>query len=221
MTNVRSAYLQVQHEAVVKDHNNVTAFVLAGGASRRMGRDKALLELNGVPMVVRMARQAEPHVASVTVVGPPERYAQLGLRVVLDRWPGAGPLGGILTALGASTSHWNLILGCDLPHLTSEWIEWLISRTLESPAQAIVPESRRGLEPLAAIYRKDCGLAFSTALKRGVRRVSEAVGEICFEKVTATEWRKLGLTDMLFHNMNTPGDFAKAQRRIRQAKMTP
>ena len=66
----------------MKDHNNVAAFVLAGGASRRMGRDKALLELDGVPMVVRMARLAEPHVASVTVVGPPERYASLGLGVV-------------------------------------------------------------------------------------------------------------------------------------------
>ena len=66
----------------MKHHNNVAAFVLAGGASRRMGRDKALLELNGVPMVVRMARLAEPHVASVTVVGPPERYASLGLSVV-------------------------------------------------------------------------------------------------------------------------------------------
>jgi molybdenum cofactor guanylyltransferase len=90
---------------VVKDHNNVAAFVLAGSASRHMGREKALLALNGVPMVVRMARLAEPHVASVTVVDPPERYAQLGQCVVLDRWQGAGPLGGILTALGASTSH--------------------------------------------------------------------------------------------------------------------
>lgn len=205
----------------MKDHNNVAAFVLAGGASRRMGRDKALLELNGVPMVVRMARLAEPHVASVTVVGPPERYASLGLSVVPDRWPGTGPLGGIATALSVSSADWNLIIGCDLPHLTSEWIEWLISRMLESPTQAVVPESRLGLEPLAAIYRKGCGLAFSTALKRGVRRVSEAVGEISFEKVTASEWHKLGMTDMLFHNVNTPEDFAKVQRRIRQAKMTP
>jgi molybdenum cofactor guanylyltransferase len=68
----------------VKDHNNVAAFVLAGGASRRMGRDKALLELNGVPMVVRMARLVGPNVASVTLIGPPERYAHLGLHVVAD-----------------------------------------------------------------------------------------------------------------------------------------
>jgi len=184
----------------VKDHNNVAAFILAGGASRRMGRDKALLALNGVPMVVRMARLAEPHVGSVTVVGPPERYASLGLFV--------------LSALSVSSADRNLILGCDLPFLTTEWIAWLIARALESAAQAVVPESGRGLEPLAAIYRKDCGLAFATALKRGVRRVSEAVGEISFEKVTAGQWQELGLTDVLFHNVNTQEDFAEARRRL-------
>ena len=167
----------------MKRCDDIAAFVLAGGASSRMGRDKALLELDGVPMVVRMARLAEPHVASVTVVGPPERYAHLGLGIVADRWRGTGPLGGIVTALGASSSRWNLILGCDMPYLTTAWIRWLIARTLESPAQAVVSESQRGLEPLATIYCKECAQAFSAALNRGVRRVSEALGEIFFEKV--------------------------------------
>jgi len=101
-----------------------------------------------------------------------------------------------------------------LAFLTTEWIAWLIERALESPAQAVVPESGRGLEPLAVIYRKDCGLAFATALKRGVRLVSEAVGEISFEKVTAGQWQELGLTDILFHNVNTQEDFAEARRRL-------
>jgi molybdopterin-guanine dinucleotide biosynthesis protein A len=198
----------------VKRCDNIAAFVLAGGASRRMGRDKALLELDGVPMIVRMARLAEPHVASVTVVGPAERYASLGLRVVADRRPGTGPLGGIVTALGASSSRWNLILGCDLPYLTAEWLVWLIARTPDSSVQAVVPESRRGLEPLAAMYSKDCELAFSAALERGVRRVSEALEEIFYERVTAGQWHEVPSTDMLFQNMNTPEDFAEAQRRI-------
>ena len=60
----------------------------------------------------------------------------------------------------------------------------------------------------------DCALAFYAAIERGVRRVSEALGEIFLEKVTASEWHALGSTDMLFHNMNTPENFAEAQRRI-------
>jgi molybdenum cofactor guanylyltransferase len=198
----------------VKPCHNIAGFVLAGGACRRMGRDKALLEVQGVPMLVRMAKLAEPYVGSVTVVGPPERYASLGLRVVADRWQSKGPLGGIVTALATSSSHWNLILGCDLPYLTAEWLEWLVARTLDSPAQAVVPESQQGLEPLIAMYRKDCAPVFSTALERGVRRVSEALGKISFEKVTAGQWRELGLTDKVFHNINAPEDFAEAQRRI-------
>jgi molybdopterin-guanine dinucleotide biosynthesis protein A len=198
----------------VKRCDSIAAFVLAGGASTRMGRDKALLELDGVPMIVRMARLAEPHVDSVTVVGPPERYAHLNPRVVADHRQGAGPLGGIVTALAASSSHWNLILGCDLPYLTAEWLVWLIAQTPDSPAQAVVPESKRGLEPLAAMYREDCAVAFSAALERGVRRVSEALDGIFFERVTAGQWHEVGPAETLFHNMNTPEDFAEAQRRI-------
>ena len=194
--------------------NHVSMFVLAGGASTRMGRDKALLQLDGVPMVVRMAQLADPCIASVTVIGPPVRYASLGLGVVPDLWPGVGPLGGIATALSVSQVGWNLILGCDLPFLTSEWIAWLIARALGSPAQAVVPESERGLEPLAAMYRKNCVLPFSCAVKRGVRRVSEALDEIMIEKVTAAQWHELGSTDMLFHNMNEPEDFTHAHRRF-------
>jgi molybdenum cofactor guanylyltransferase len=85
----------MEDQVDVNHCDNIAAFVLAGGASRRMGRDKALLKLDGVPMIVRMARLAGPHVASVTVIGPPKRYASLGLCVVPDRWPGVGPLGGL------------------------------------------------------------------------------------------------------------------------------
>ena len=154
---------------------NVAAFILAGGASERMGQDKALLELGGVPMVIRAARLAQPYVASVAIVAPQKRYAQLGLNILPDRWPGAGPLGGIATALGSTSTEWNLILGCDLPYLTPEWLTWLISRALESPAHVVVPESRRGLEPLAAMYHRSCGAALIAAVERGVRRVTEGL----------------------------------------------
>ena len=194
--------------------HNVAAFVLAGGASERMGQDKAILELGGVPMVMRAARLAQPYVASVAIVAPHERYAQLDLRILPDRWPGAGPLGGISTALGSTSAEWNLILGCDLPYLTPEWVAWLISHALESPAPAVVPESRRGLEPLAAMYHESCGAALTAAVERGVRRVTEGLSEILFERVSMAEWQELDPTGALFENMNTPEDYAEARRRI-------
>jgi molybdopterin-guanine dinucleotide biosynthesis protein A len=206
--------LKNKREPTRKPSDSVAAFVLAGGASTRMGRDKALLELDGVPMLLRMTRLAEPHVASFAAVGPPERYASLALDVVPDHWPGTGPLGGIATALRVSSSEWNLVLGCDLPYLTEEWINWLIARARESSAQAVVPEWQRGIEPLAAMYRKDCEPAFSAALGRGVRRISQALQDIVLERVTASHWHWIECADNLFQNVNRPEDFAEAQRRI-------
>jgi molybdenum cofactor guanylyltransferase len=203
-----------KYEATGKPRNSVAAFVLAGGASTRMGRDKALLELDGVPMLLRMIRLAEPHVASLAVIGPPERYGSLAPDIVPDHWPGTGPLGGIATALHVSSSEWNLVLGCDLPYLTEEWINWLIARARESSAQAVVPESKRGVEPLAAMYRHDCEPTFAAAVDRGVRRISEALQEITLERVTTSQWRGIEHADNLFQNMNTTEDFAEAQRRI-------
>jgi len=199
---------------MVKRWDQVAAFVLAGGGSTRMGRDKALLELGGEPMVVRAAHLAEPHVASVAVVAPVDRYAELGLHVLPDRWPGAGPLGGIATALSATRADWNLILGCDLPYLTSEWIAWLIPCAMSSLAQAVVPESRRGLEPLAAMYNRACAETLTAAVERGVRRVTEGLAEILVERVRAAEWQALDPSGRLFVNMNTPADYDEARGRI-------
>jgi molybdopterin-guanine dinucleotide biosynthesis protein A len=204
---------------MVKRWDQVAAFVLAGGGSTRMGRDKARLELGGEPMVIRAVHLAEPHVASVAVVAPGDRYAAMEMPVLPDRWPAAGPLGGIATALSTTSADWNLILGCDLPYLTSEWLAWFIPRAMNSPAQAVVPESRRGLEPLAAMYHRACAAALTAAVERGVRRVTEGLAEILVERVRAAEWQGLDPSGRLFDNMNTPEDYEEA--RVRIEKPTP
>ena len=87
----------------MSDGGSVAGFILAGGESSRMGVDKGLLEIAGVPMIVRAAALVESVVrAPVVVVGAPEKYSGLGLRAIADDWPGCGPLGGIATALRAS-----------------------------------------------------------------------------------------------------------------------
>src|ERR1700686_3217132 len=100
----------------MKRYRQVAGFILAGGASSRMGRDKGLLDFSGVPLILDTARLIEPLVAEVTVVGSPRRYAKLGLHVIADDVQvksgpdrlGCGPLAGIATALGATRLPWNL-----------------------------------------------------------------------------------------------------------------
>ena len=195
-------------------YDQVAGFILAGGASSRMGRDKALLEVGGLPMLVRTARLLEPLVVSVTVIGPPERYAPLALRVVPDDQPRLGPLGGLATALRISESEWNLVVGCDLPYLLGAWLDWLLARAVESRADAVVPESARGLEPLCAVYRARCAATISAALSRGERKLTDAISALRIEKVLQAEWERFSPAGRLFTNMNTPEDYAQARARL-------
>lgn len=204
------------HEAM-KRFNQVAGFILAGGQSSRMGRDKTLLEIGGAPLLVRTARLLEPRVVAVTIIGPTERYAALGWRVIPDDCPGLGPLGGLATALRISASEWNLVVGGDLPYLTGEWLEWLAARALNSAADAVVPESERGLEPLCAVYRARCAPALAQALDRGERKLTKVVGALQVEKIAATQWKAFDRGGLLFKNMNTPTDYQEARARLEGA----
>lgn len=209
-----------------KKYPDAAAFILAGGRSSRMGRDKAWLELAGVPLVLRIARAVEPLVCSVTVIGPPAsdagRFGALGLAAIADRIPeraasgesSCGPLGGIVTALSATHCSWNLVLACDLPYITTAWLEWLLARAIATEsagaAQAVVPERTSGVEPLAAVYRKECAQVLGEVLGRGVRKVSEALRDLRVARILEVEWRALDPEGSVLANMNSPEEYARA-----------
>lgn len=192
----------------------VAGFILAGGESSRMGRDKALLELGGAPLVVRTARLVESVVGPPTIVGEGGPYRELGLRVLADNWPSAGPLGGIATALRASEAPWNLIVACDLPHLTRAWLEYLVQRALGTQADAVLPMSTGGTEPLCAMYHKRCEPAIRAALQRGTRKVTEGLKELLVEMIGPLEWKSFDSEGLLFKNMNSPEDYEAARARL-------
>src|SRR5690349_16583137 len=125
-------------------NQTVRGYVLAGGASVRFGRDKALVEFAGQPILLRMSELLGSVLDDVTVIANPGKYASIGLDCVADQWPGEGPLGGIITALQttrdlAEDAEWNLILGCDMPFLTRDWLEYLAQRAASSDADVIAP----------------------------------------------------------------------------------
>src|ERR1700677_5319411 len=164
------------------DGVSIAGFILAGGESSRMGVDKGLLEIAGVPMIARAARWVESVVGPPgVVVGTPEKYRGLGLPAISEDWPGCGPLGGIATALRASDAEWNLIVACDLPYLTRTWLEYLLQRARDSAEEAVVarnltPANRRGAEPLCAMYHKGSDPELRRALERGVREGTDGPG---------------------------------------------
>lgn len=206
----------------MKRHLEVSAFILGGGASSRMGAEKGLLEIGNAPLILRTAQLLEPLVQEVTIVGHPERYSHLGLRAISDRAVQTGaensavrtPLVGIATALSVTGSPWNLILACDLPYLTREWVEWLLARPAKSGAQIVMPRTSAGLEPLAALYRRECAAPILGALERGIRKVTDALSHLQIEYVAEVEWSALDPEHRVLENMNSPEDYLDAKSRL-------
>jgi molybdopterin-guanine dinucleotide biosynthesis protein A len=179
-----------------------------------MGRDKALLELGGVALIVRAAAMVESVVGECAIVGDAMRLEGLELRVVADDFPGAGPLGGIATALGDSSAEWSLVIACDLPYLTRAWLDFLVKRTVGSKADAILPMNERGAEPLCAMYRKRSEARIRAALNRGIRKVTDGLRDVPTEFVAPSEWKGFDSEGLLFKNMNSPADYEEAKKRI-------
>jgi len=183
-----------------------------------MGSDKALMKLAGEPLIVRTARLLKPLVSRVTVIGPAGPYRRLGLHTVPDKIPGVrrvaayqGPLAGIVTALGVTSAPWNLVLACDLPYLTGKWIELLLSRAVQSNAQAFMPRTPRGLEPLAAVYRREAYAPLAEAFRKGVRKVTDALALIPVETFPLEHFGGFTDNDLVLKNMNTPEDCKLAE----------
>ena len=190
---------------------------MAGGASTRFGFDKARAELNGQTMLARMCKLVASVSSSVSVVAPFGRYAEFGERIVEDHWPGEGPLGGIVTALmdAHAQSHqhiWSLIVGCDMPFLTSDWLTYLKDRAHTSSAEVIAPQSANGLEPLCACWHTSATGKLQYAFEDGIRRVTEAMKRVSMEVVAEKDWARFDKSGRLFWNMNTPAEYEEARR---------
>src|SRR5580658_1040511 len=192
----------------------IEGFVLAGGRSSRMGREKALLDVGGVPLIVRTARLVESVAGSATVVGQTARIQALGLHAVADDWPGAGPLGGIATALRVSRAPWSLVVACDLPYLTRPWMEYLVSRALASDADAVIAMNASGAEPLCAAYRESAEPAIRSAVSQGNLKVRRMLENLRGEVIEPGEWKRFDSDGYLFKNMNSPEDYEEARDRL-------
>ena len=195
-------------------------YILAGGGSRRFGRDKALAEVGGFPMLRRMIGLLQSVAKNVKVVGAREKYAQFEKKMVSDGWPGEGPLGGIITALQdsaleAERSEWNLIVSCDMPFLTAEWLAFLCQRAAKSGAQVVVPHSMHGPEPLCACYRTDAAGALRSVFESGIRKVTQGLQHVTTEVLDEADWKRFDSAGRLFWNMNTPADYEEAGRNLK------
>lgn len=193
----------------------ISAAVLAGGQSRRMGRDKALLPLvEGGPPMLELVLQRLRQIADdvLVVASDREEYAAFGARVVPDAFPGSGALGGIHAALQAARHEHCLVVACDMPFLSQP----LLGRMRREPrdydvlAPVIPGESRQGKDGLVyqtlhAIYGKRALPAIEASLGQGVLQVVRFFAEVRLRTINVEELRRWDPDLHSFFNANTPG----------------
>lgn len=190
----------------------IGGFVLVGGQSRRMGRNKALLELNRKAIGVRAAELIEPLVAKVALLGSPALYSPLGLRVIPDQISNRGPLAALCTGLAHSSYDWNLFLACDLPLMERGVLEALIVRAVKGHAEAVVPRIGDRWQPLCAVYHRSCLNKMEAALRENK---SSVVGVFPLLRLEAVFGQQLGdnpFCERVFRNVNTPQEWLETQR---------
>ena len=197
--------------------SQVRGYVLAGGASSRFGTDKAVAELQGEAMVTRSAKLVSSVTSIVKIVSPVEKLKSQEYATIPDRWPGEGPLGGILTALSdakqsAGTDALALVVSCDMPFLTAEWLQFLAERAAETAAEAVVPKSRHGWEPLCACWRVCAAELILPSFEAGTRKITEALNVLHVEVLDEKDWKRFDTGGRLFWNMNTAADYEEARR---------
>jgi molybdenum cofactor guanylyltransferase len=177
-----------------------SGYVLAGGASRRMGRDKALLPLGGATMVEQIASAVRNAAGNVTIIGPTERYGHLGFPVVPDKIENCGPLGGLYTALSITKTDWNVLVACDMPHVTATFLTQLIEAAEASGADCLVPETGGKLDPLCAVYHRRVAPAAESAIHRKLLKMQDFISTLRTSRWPVPDPRPL-------HNVNTPAEW--------------
>ena len=177
-----------------------TAVVLAGGQSRRMGRDKSLLPVDGVPLLQRLVSHLKDSFPAVLVVtGRADAYPFLDVPVLADLRAGEGPMMGILTGLRSARTDASFVVACDIPEVDLDLVEALLR--LSEGVDAAVPRFPGDLwEPLFAVYRQSMIPHLERALARGERKVIEAYADAQVHTLAlAGPWR--------LPNLNHPADW--------------
>ena len=191
--------------------DDVTAFVLAGGKSIRMGKDKAFLEFKGRILLARALELAASAAEDVRIVGDPSKFAAFG-RVIEDIYCEHGPLGGIHAALKSSSTELNLMLAVDLPFVEPNFLKHLVSVARNANAVVTVPRSGDGLQPLCAVYRQGFAEVAEQSLAQGKNKIDALFAAVETRILGQEELSEAGFSGRMFNNLNTPEEFQKAAK---------
>jgi len=191
----------------------VSGFVLAGGASRRMGTDKASLAFGGERLVDRQVRLLRAVCRSVAIIGPPARFVRAGTPVYEDEISGKGPLGGIHAGLRRARTEFSLFLSCDMPLMETRFLRYLSAQAMATPALATVPPAWTGARyPLCIVLRGEALARVASCLKFGQNQVGRFLSRTPRRAITKAEFERAGFSTRIFCNLNTPEEYERTRQ---------
>lgn len=190
---------------------DVTAFILAGGKSTRMGENKAFVQLKGRTLLDRALQAARAVTPEVMIVGERNKFSPHG-SVVEDVFRQRGPLGGIHSALMVTATDLNLVLAVDLPFVEPAFLTYLYHRAQKTDSLVVIPRAAGGWQPLCAMYRKEFGRLAEQSLKAGQNKIDSLFDTIPVTSIEEQEITKAGFSLNMFRNVNTPEELKQASR---------
>lgn len=185
---------------------------MAGGKSSRMGTNKALLKIENITVIERIAKELQKCVDEIIIVTNHfEDYRFLGYPMVEDIYKEKGPMGGIHSGLLASTTEKNLVVACDMPFISAELGKFLLDQL--DHYQVVVPDIEDQFHPLFAAYKKELAQPIEDALKNDQLRIRYFFKQLNTKTVYLEDLTK---ANILFngenvYNMNYPEDYEKAK----------
>ena len=199
--------MQISHNDFI---DGVTGVLLAGGKSRRMGCDKAYIEVDGQPLLSISLELLQHHFSKVLIAGDRPDLAQPDIPAIADIYPGSA-LGGLHTGLLAANTDWIFVTACDMPHPDSRILELLLKQ--RNGFDAVVPRTPAGYEPVFALYHKNCLQPMEEMLQQGQYRIYDFYQRI---NIHYLDWQQMpdGWERSLL-NINTPEQLEELRKELR------
>ncbi|MFQ6122715.1 MAG: molybdenum cofactor guanylyltransferase [Dehalococcoidales bacterium] len=194
----------------------VTAIVLAGGKNRRLGRSKALEVVGGKSLIERVVERLKTLTSQILIVTSEAQFdlpLACKAEILVDIYPGKGPLGGIYTGLLASRSSHSIVVACDMPFLNTELLRYMVE--LSANFDLVVPRVGNLAEPLHAIYTKSCLTPIESMIKQGKLSILDLFSLVKARYLEAKEIDRFDPKHLSFFNINTEADLEMARKLAR------
>ena len=193
----------------------LTIVIQAGGESRRMGQDKALVPFLGRPLIWRVLERIGQLADEVVVTtNKPENYPFLNVVLAPDKIPGRGALGGLYTALSAASHPMVAVVACDMPFASDMLFEGARRLMVEEDADVVIAKTDEGYEPFHALYRREtCLPAIEAAIEADQWKVISWFSKVKVRELSPQEVKAFDPSGLCFWNLNTPEEFAEAEKR--------